>query len=197
MKMERVRMPSTAERDGGPRAGRSDAGGARLETRAFSFDGESPRQKPVHGSGGQRPRRRLLVVYAMGLLVLASVVVAAFQLHSQWGRTNGSLTTTRAELRRTIQQIATSRAALAKVGHQSTAAGQTLETETARLGADQQQLSAAEANIHNNGVSISDLDTCLSGVEKALNQISLGNTSGAAGTLNGVSASCRNARPSG
>jgi hypothetical protein len=46
-------------------------------------------------------------------------------------------------------------------------------------------------------VSISDLDICLSGVEKALNQISLGNRNGAATTLNGASPSCRGAQPSG
>jgi hypothetical protein len=126
-----------------------------------------------------------------------SALTAAFELHSQLGRTNRSLTSTRAELRRTLEQVATTGAALARITGQSTAAGQTLEMETAQLGTDQQQLAAAEANIHANGVSIADLDTCLSGVEKALNQISLGNKSGAVATLNGVASSCRKAQPSG
>ena len=45
------------------------------------------------------------------------------------------------------------------------------------------------------GVSISNLDTCLAGVEKALNQIALANQTGAAATLQGVASNCRAAEP--
>jgi hypothetical protein len=155
----------------------------------------SPR--PAEGEGHGRSRRRLLAVYAIGALLLVSSVVAACWLHAQLGRTNASLTSTRLELRRAIERVATARAELATVSTQSEVAGRTLGTESAQLAADQQQLTAAEANVHAKGVSIADLDTCLSGVERALNQISLGNQSAAATTLSSVSTSCQSAQPSG
>jgi hypothetical protein len=198
METEQASLPLTAGRHGGhdgPEAGRRHQG--HLETGRFAVDGAVRHDARRGETRGRRWWWRLLVAYAVGLLVLVSAVGAAFELHSQLGRTNRSLTSTRAELRRTLEQVATTSGALASIAGQSTAAGQSLEMETAQLGADQQQLAAAEANIHANGVSIADLDTCLSGVERALNQISLGNKSGAAATLNGVASSCRNAQPSG
>ena len=57
----------------------------------------------------------------------------------------------------------------------------TLATETSQLAAAQAQLASTEANVFANGVSINDLDTCLSGVEQALNQISLGRPGGCRG----------------
>jgi hypothetical protein len=145
----------------------------------------------------RRTRRRLAVTYAVGGVMLVAAVVAAFAVHARLGRTDGSLASTGAELHRTIAQVAVARKDLAAVSNQSTVAVSVLSTESAQLAADQQQLAAAEATIHAKGVSISDLDTCLSGVEKALNQISLGDRGGAAATLGGVSASCQRAQPSG
>jgi hypothetical protein len=145
----------------------------------------------------RRTRRRLAVTYAVGGVMLVAAVVAAFAVHAQLGRTDGSLASTSAGLHRTIAQVATARKDLAAVSNQSTVAASVLSAESAQLAADQQQLAAAEATIHAKGVSISDLDTCLSGVEKALNQISLGDRGGAAATLGGVSASCQRAQPSG
>ncbi len=145
----------------------------------------------------QRRRRRLRAAYAVGLVVLVAAVVAGFELRAQLGRTNGSLTSMRAELQQTVGQVATARRELANITDQSNTAGQTLQTEAAQLAADQKQLSDAEANVHAQGVSISDLVTCLSGVEKALNLISLGNQSAAATTLTGVASSCKSAQPSG
>jgi hypothetical protein len=84
----------------------------------------------------------------------------------------------------------------AAVSAQATSAAQLLATETTQLALVQSQLASAEADVFANGVSINDLDTCLSGVEQALNQISLDDQSGAATTLDGVAASCRGALPS-
>jgi hypothetical protein len=88
------------------------------------------------------------------------------------------------------------RAQLAVDTAQSNQAGHTLSTESAQLAADQAQLAQAQAGVYAQGVSISDLDTCLSGVEESLNQLSLGNESGAATTLSGVAATCQDAEPS-
>ncbi len=200
METDRVHVPSTTERNDGawsvPHAGGLDT--LQLEPARLDVDGIGPGPTERSGGRSKRPgRRHRPVAYAVELLVLAAALVTAVDLHAQLGRTNGSLTSTRAELHRTIGQVAVAREELATVSDQSNAAARTLETETVQLAADQQQLSDAEASIHAKGVSISDLVTCLSGVERALNQISLGNQSGAATTLNGVSSSCRSARPSG
>jgi hypothetical protein len=85
---------------------------------------------------------------------------------------------------------------LTAVSAQATSAAQILATETAQLASVQSQLASAEADVFANGVSINDLDLCLSGVERALNQISLDDQAGAAATLDGVASSCRGAAPS-
>ena len=85
--------------------------------------------------------------------------------------------------------------ALGSVTAQSAAAARTLATETSQLAAVEAQLAATEANVHADGVSIDDLDTCLSGVEQALNEISIDDQHGAASTLDGVAAPCRAAEP--
>jgi len=88
------------------------------------------------------------------------------------------------------------RAQLAVDTAQSDQAGHTLSSDSNQLAADQAQLARAQAGIFAQGVSISDLDMCLSGVEKSLNQISLDDESGAAATLSGVASTCKDAEPS-
>ena len=75
--------------------------------------------------------------------------------------------------------------------------------EAFELGIDSSQLSGlddrlalSQSNVLSQGVRISDLDACLSGVEQALNQISLGNSAGAGSTLSQVGPECTGAEPS-
>ncbi len=146
----------------------------------------------------QRQRRhRLLAAYATGLALLATTVVVGAASHATLRSTQTSLTSVQAELRRATAHLAATRAELSTVTSQSGSARSSLATESAQLSADQTELASAEVNVFAKGVSISELDACLSSVERALNQISLGDQSGAATTISGASASCRAAEPAG
>ena len=145
----------------------------------------------------RRRRRRLLVVYAVVSILLVTAVVVGVQANRQLTRTDASLASVRSQLRRTTTQVATARSELATAVAHSVADDATLQTETAQLAADQGQLAKVQADVHAKGVSIGQLDLCLSGVEQALNQIAVGDQPGAAATLNGVSANCASAEPSG
>jgi hypothetical protein len=70
-----------------------------------------------------------------------------------------------------------------------------LDTESSELAIDQSHLSAAEADITTKGVNISDLNTCLSGVQQALNEISLGDRPAAVTSLDRVGPTCQAAEP--
>jgi hypothetical protein len=145
---------------------------------------------------GGRRRWGYLVVCLVGVALLSASTAVAIEAHVQLHRTDGALSSVRARLSQTDTLLIEARAQLAVDTPQSDQAGHSLSTESTQLAADQAQLAQAQAGVYAQGVSISDLDTCLSGVEESLNQLSLGNESGAATTLNGVAATCKDAEPS-
>jgi hypothetical protein len=116
---------------------------------------------------------------------------ATTQLH----RTDAALATEQARVQRTVARVHATEVALHKVSVQSAAAARTLTTESSQLAADESHLTTAEADVTANGVNISDLDACLSGVQQALNEISLGDRPAAEASLDGVAATCRAAEP--
>jgi hypothetical protein len=146
-------------------------------------------------AGGRR-RWGFLVVCLVGVVLLSASTAVAVGAHAQQHRTDAALASVRARLSQMDTLLIEARAQLAVDTAQSNQAGHTLSTESAQLAADQAQLAQAQAGVYAQGVSISDLDTCLSGVEESLNQLSLGNESGAATTLSGVAATCQDAEPS-
>ena len=114
----------------------------------------------------------------------------------QQHRIDAPLSSARAQLRRTDTLLPQVRAQLAVV-HSPVRPGRAHPgLRLDQLAADQAQLARAQADVFAQGVSISDLDTCLSGVEKSLNQISLDDQTGAAATLSGVASNCKEAAPS-
>jgi septal ring factor EnvC (AmiA/AmiB activator) len=135
------------------------------------------------------------VAYAVGVALLAAALAAGVGAHAQLDRTNAELTVVRARLHLTVDRAHRAQAGLAAVTAQSTDAARTLATETSQLASVEAQLASTESNVFANGVSINNLNACLSGVEQALNQISLNDQQGAAATLNGVAASCRASEP--
>ncbi len=142
-----------------------------------------------------RAAYRAVVALVMAALVAAMVV--AFVSHGQLRKADSTLATTRSELRHTLAAVAVSRTELLNVTGQAEVAGQTLTAAAAQLATDQTRLAQAQADEFYQGVSINQLDLCLAGVEQSLNQIALGNTAGAAATLEGVAANCRSAEPTG
>jgi septal ring factor EnvC (AmiA/AmiB activator) len=129
--------------------------------------------------------------------LLVGALLVASNAHGALDHTDASLAATRTQLHRTLGRLARARATLASVAGASHSAATVLGSDESQLAAVQGQLTAAQDDQRSQGVNIADLDQCLSGVEVALNQVSLG-ASGAAGlTLGSVASVCRAAEPTG
>ena len=115
-------------------------------------------------------------------------VALAVGLGGRIDRTDRQLGAVRAHLHQTLARAHQAEHDLASVSGQSASVGQALASETSQLDSAQAQLASTESNVHANGVSINELVTCLAGVERALNQISLSDQRGAAASLDSVAA---------
>ncbi len=152
---------------------------------------------------GRRPvdvrrRRRVRTVAAAAVVALvAFLALSGLQARGQLERSTGAFASTRAEQRSTLARLGRTEASLATVLDQSAAADRTLGSVNAALAAERSQLAQQQRNLFIQGVSISALDTCLGGVESALNEVALNDQPGAISTLQGVSADCRTAGASG
>ncbi len=158
-----------------------------------------PRPEPVSAPAGRRsPAARLLRPVALSVLLagLAVALVVGLVTHASLDGANGKLGTARAGLAqsRDTRKAATLR--FQALSDAATAEAATLGTDTLQLSGLDAQLGLSEAHVVTQGVRISDLDACLSGVEQALNQISLGDQAGAGGTLARVGPVCSGAEPS-
>jgi hypothetical protein len=142
-------------------------------------------------------RRRQVLVPVFGSLILVAGIVTGVKGHARLQQTNVSTIAVYARLQRTFTELSTIRAHLATATSQSAAAGTTLAAASDQLTTIQTQLASAQTGVRLDGVSISELDTCLSGVDRTLNEISLGDQAGAATSLREVSAACQAAEPSG
>jgi DNA repair ATPase RecN len=154
---------------------------------------------PKVDPGLRRRRRRRWVGRAgalIGIIVLVVALGIGVDANDHLRRTDATLDHTRGDLHHAMALLAAARIDLAKATAQNNAAGTTLAADTAALDSVQAQLAKAQANETEQGVNISDLDTCLSGVEQALNEISLSDQAGAATTLGRVADACTSAEPS-
>jgi Tfp pilus assembly protein PilX len=157
-------------------------------------------------SGALAPERRGLTrrvrMVALIALALVAVVLALLGASIAQARTEERQVTR--QLDQSQMVLGSANAALATTGahlrasaasnvHQQAA----LATATAQLASVRDQLSSAQKNLFVQGVSIAAVDTCLGGVEAALNQIAVNDPSGAAASLNQVSTSCKSAEASG
>ncbi len=149
------------------------------------------------GAGRRWSWWRPALIGAVGLLVLVATVVVSIGNDHRLVRTNDSIKATRAELDRTAAEVTAARAHLAAAASQSAAAGTALAAASNQLTQVRAQVASAQAGVRLDGVSISELQTCLSGVDQVLNEISLGDAAGAAAILRQNSASCQAAEPSG
>lgn len=163
----------------------------------------APRHRRSRRPGGEaragpdRRTRRTALVAVVGSLVLLVAVAASVLDHHRLQRTDSAIATTRVQLSRTITATVAARGRLAQAARESGAAAGALGAASFQLAAVQAQLTAAQANIRLDGVSIADLDTCLTGVNQALNEISLGDQAGAAALLRQYEGSCQAAEPPG
>jgi hypothetical protein len=134
-----------------------------------------------------------MVGLALCVLALAATgIVVGSDLHARSeirsGQTTLSslarqMTTVRTELAAAQQRLAR-----ARVGHGR--ASRSFDATQATLSATQATLAHDEAGITADGIDVGVLDTCLSTVEQALNQLAVGQTDGGLASLRASSSPC-------
>ena len=72
-----------------------------------------------------------------------------------------------------------------------------LASASSTLASTQSSLANANTSLFFEGTTVTDLNRCLAGVEQALNQIAVGNQSGAVKSVSAVASSCRSAQSGG
>jgi chromosome segregation ATPase len=123
---------------------------------------------------------------AFGALLLNEIHAS-----SQFVGTRSSLTATQRQNDAVLADLAAVRQRLQAVDGQATRDTKALATDTAQLEAVQAALGHAQDNVTLQGSAISTLQSCLSGVEQALNALSVGDQSSAIAALRAVSADCQ------
>ena len=126
-----------------------------------------------------------LFAAALGYLLADQV-----QARAQYGRTSTSLSVTQHRTRTVsaqLQQLSRDLKVLkTQVGSDTTA----LSQDSLQLLGAQTSLSAAQTHVTQQASLITSLQSCLVGVERALNELAIGNQASAIAALNAVSASC-------
>ncbi len=143
------------------------------------------------------PRWRVVLAYGAGSLLLVAAVVVSVLSHNTLQRTDTSIAEMHAQLQRTAVQIAHARTRLAQARQEAGTAAASLASASDELGKAQAALASMQSNINVDGVNIANLDACLSGVNQALNEVSLGDQSGASALLDQYAGDCQAAEPSG
>lgn len=156
--------------------------------------------------GTDVPRRRTSghhrrwVVVALALSSLA-LLVATFgyltgneiQANTEFDQTHRSLDVTEQHLDSVLTDLSTVDRELHTVKEQATADSAALAQDTSELQEVKKALTNAQANVTHQTSTIGDLNTCLSGVEQALNALAVADQNAAIGALNSVTTSCANA----
>jgi len=164
-----------------------------LETdRRPSPTGRAPARRASH------PARWILAIVAVALVAgaLGSLIADQVNAHDQFARAQGSLGVTRQHTQTVSAQLAELRGGLSvlktQIGNDTTA----LNQDASQLLGAQTSLSAARAHVTQQATLIGSLQTCLGGVEQALNALAVGNQPQAIAALNAVSSSCTTAEAS-
>jgi phosphoribosylcarboxyaminoimidazole (NCAIR) mutase len=144
---------------------------------------------------GRRLDRPLGLLSLVGLLVVVIAVVVGFGTELAIASTDASVSTAQVNLRHAHKTLDDLRGQLASAKSESEAAGITLAGDSAELAKVQAALAQAQKDVVANGVNISALDSCLSGIEQILNQIAVGDVGGATSTLSSVEGTCKSAHP--
>ncbi len=144
------------------------------------------------------PRRRWhpwawVLTFACAALVGCAVgylLHDAVQANHRYDRARASLSTTRHHTTIVSRELDAARADLELLTHQVGSDTAALSQDTSALQGAQGALTAAEAHESQQATLLSSLNTCLGGVEQALNALAVGNQPSAIAALHGVSQSC-------
>jgi hypothetical protein len=156
------------------------------------------RPSPADPPRRPRPSRWILGLGAGALFAaaLGYLFVDQAQERIQYGQAHTSLVLTQqrsravsTELREVSRDLSVLKT---QVGSDTTA----LSQDSSQLLGAQTSLSAAQAHVTQQASLITSLQTCLVGVEQALNELAVGNQNSAIAALNAVSTSCSAAEAS-
>jgi septal ring factor EnvC (AmiA/AmiB activator) len=138
------------------------------------------------------PGRLLTSAAVAVLLVLAGSFLVVNDLSARTGiRTAAqSLAAADQRLAGLRRELAAAEQRLAGARKWQVAVTRTFDATQSTLASTQAELAQAQAGIHSQGVDVGRLDACLSGVEQALNQIAVGQTSGGLATMKASSSAC-------
>ena len=146
-----------------------------------------------------RPRRRrwpgIVLIAVLVLFATALGIVSTNEVHTntQFDQTHSSLDATQAHTRIVLSDLNTVRHELAGVNVQVFLTDKALAQDAADLQTAQSELANARSDVSHQTTVITDLQTCLGGVQEALNALSVADQSRAIGALNSVSSSCNGA----
>jgi hypothetical protein len=164
-----------------------------LEVDSRPFPTETPTPQRL-----TRRTRWILWIAAGALLAgaLGYLVHDQLQTRDRYGLAQATLGVTRQQTKGVSAQLAEVRRDLSilktQVGSDSTA----LNQDTSQLLGAQTSLAAAQAHATQQASLITSLQSCLVGVEHALNELAVGNQTDAIAALNSVSTSCSAAETS-
>ncbi len=154
--------------------------------------GEGPARAPTTTSGAIRA----LLAAGTVALVVGALVATALLAVSAWSdrrqarSADAAAAATRAQVRTVDRRLQTVEAELGRVHARSTSARATLESANRALAALRFELAGTQAQQFDQGVSIGSVQSCLGGVQSALNDIALGFPGQATAALHGVAATC-------
>ena len=158
-----------------------------------------PESNPAETETGRTPhaRRRTWTTCAVAFAVFAGalsyLVGNEIQANTQSRRAHYSLGLTRSYTRELTAALAPIRHDLNVVNGQVRVDSTALDQDTSQLKAVQVALVGAQANVTSKTSTATALQTCLGGVEQALNALAVDDQSRAIGSLDGVRASCTDA----
>lgn len=151
--------------------------------------GARPRVRPAH-----RRQRRSRVGTVLGAAaavgLLASLIGNELQANARFDTAHRSLLATRYGIDLVEASLAGARGELAAVDGQVGAATVALQQDSAELQAARSALTDAQAHVWQQTSTIGALNTCLGGVEQALNALSVDDQGHAIAALQAVASSC-------
>lgn len=148
--------------------------------------GPTPRRRPSR-------RARWVVGLAAGALftsALSYLVADQVQAHDRYGRAQTALGVTRQRTHTVSAQLAEVRRDLSVLETQVGSDNTALNQDALLLLGAQTSLAAAKSHVTQQASLINSLQTCLVGVEQALNALAVGSQANAIAALNSVSTSC-------
>jgi flagellin-like hook-associated protein FlgL len=147
------------------------------------------------GSRRQRGRRCLRwigLIAAVALFAAALGIITSNEVQTdrQFDHTNRSLDVTRAHIRSVLGNLGTVQNELQGVNVQVFLTSKALAQDAADLKLAQTELANAQSDVSHQTMVITDLRTCLGGVQEALNALSVADQARAIDALNSVTPSC-------